>query len=1560
MTVSFSGFASVLDRTIFTGKGPIVKRPLSLLTGSNLRVVSATDVDVPTGNFSSSDVGKLLEISGSPNGRNDGRFRIDEALSKTRLRLGGASLSVLDLTATVVRVCSLANELKDKFNAHRLNLVSHGDTDLINQVTSPFAVDMTSAITLVNELRAKVLSHVLLDSPIHAIPDEENVPTVAVADGIGTLVSLVNDVRESFDHHRKSLVHTARDNDNRVRTQYVAPVVGTGPDSGPHTWTLFNPRIGEIADDPSDVVVRVNGTPVLVDAVFGLLGAVVLSAKPSSGSNVQVDYDFMSNPPTQMLRMNSWEFVLNQAGLDGQCGLPGHKYKARSYLIHPGDVRDMRSPQLPTKVGWKYKGFELAGSALLNQSSTLLTNTPVGKLRRTVLFKTIQEVVIGYDAVTLPDMASDPWTFSGVASTDAIDGHELLLQDSSFTEGTSSRPPFYYKSVDLSFPCSVSSAFRLRAAEDVPDGAMVGPAFGICDGPRLAIVGLLLTPATGISSAIDLVSSIRSHFSSHLVEVGMHRPSDSGRTPTIPAAQNLDVLLLLANQIRSLFNSHVLDASVHMSADNADVVTSPAATTLAGAITLVNELRIRYNAHVISGVHWASTPDEVPQVRQVGILIDAGRPSLSESWSCSQHDWTLETTYRLARDAVGSVQLYAGGSVDSLAQVSHTALPASSAFDADMDLAQQIFFGSLSREASSTSRWTFVRADITPVDSVQLPDNKSVIYDPSIVPEEDSFAPWITVGQGGREFSSVSSLTVDSTASVSSLEQSQLGDLSGAYRGFLRLEPVLQDSTASSIEFGVSVAYNSFSVDNESVGVFLDDGLLSTHLLFLQSSPSPATVTSTAVAFSIAPGDSLIFAVDGGITQTVTWGVTSTTVNGAASVINTAVGFPFASPTSGPGQLVLTSATSGASSQIRIDGGRAAEKLGISPGFYFGKDSNPEPRVSWSGANPPGSESPPWESTGDQPSDMMGRTLRITDSDASDFRVFSFSDPLYTESVFGSPLDWKLDVRLEIISHTSGTPVASGSNLRPCGAMVVVDEGIVGKSVELHLVDDVFGTPYVAVYSYHATTNVLTVVAEYPFDWRKGIHSYNLFTNKGADLCMVLADGAVLGTFSYSTLAAGILGPAVTFGSGGSAVANADLRTSQSVVDWHSVFIMKDGKISDPSAPSRRFIGLYKGGDSATLSSYYLHQVDWTVPHVYKIVRDPRGSVSVYVDSARTPSISVNYDVLSLPPSSASFLAPLCDRQSCVAFGSFSSSEMSRTVWTSLNYSLGRITLTDRRVVGHHVLNRSSIMTSPDHLISAAPHAHSNFRQYSGGVPTDDFLGDPNVPAYTVLGKGTPPVPMTQDVQARGGMVKTTVLVRDIQSSDLVNTPGTLADLDDDVGSSISLSPAANTTQNRVVVVNLIKKSYLDHLSRSRVHVSRDLVDVPTLPDAVDEPTAVALANQLKALYNFHIVAASGDSGGKVHVANDVTNGVVTADATGGASLGSLLESLRTSFNSHIVEPGVHGASVFIRIEPPPRAVYSRTRFYRQESGTPELVAPAGDEVTGILTDGSTIINLTP
>jgi hypothetical protein len=1481
VSISFTGLDSVLDRTLFTRKGPIVKSPLPLVTGAGLTILSSNTVSIPTGTFTESNVGHTLSITGSPDGGNDGLFPISQVLSATKLKLSGRGFDVLNFQATTARIVELVNDLKRTYELHRTQAGVHGTNDTFNPVSSAYAVDFPSAVILMNELRTKSAAHLNLVGPlppVHKVPDEQDQILLPVAHDMASALLLVNALRRSFEAHRQNLeFHLVSDTVNRVNVKHVRPVLGSGPTTGPFAWTVFDPRTGQIADDPSDVSAKVNGSPVSIDAVFGLLGAVVLTSRPTALDSVSVDYGFMPNIPVQLKRTNSFEFGLNQFGNGNFGGLPEHRYRARSYLPDPDRFdKTVSSPFQPKRVGWKYKALERAYSACLNDPTTLLLNVPSNKTFYPVLSETVGEVTVRYDPTTLPQNAVDPWIFEGSGNLSlAPGGTELKIVDITAASGPNSRPPFFTHAVSFEYESITSAAFRAKVDVDETshlqlDGANTGVGFGLSDGAKVALFGFVVTKATNLSSAIVLANSLKAKFDAHLVLTGTHRPNDPGSALDVVDATSLGSLIILVNRIKKFYNSHLAKGPVvvHQVLDVVNTVSTLDADDEATATALVNELYDKYNAHLVQyGVHYVNDgSNAMVPARQVGILTNRGFPEFDTSWNSYAVDWSQYSTYRISRVPGGKVSLFLTGFVEPIAVVEHADLPLSSSMDLRLDPMQQVFFGSVGAQPTSTSRWSFVRANVTPVDANQIENNKSVDYFPAFVPELDPVAPWITVGQAGFDRVSGGVLISDSTASADQSVVENLGLTTGAYKGYLRLEPILAASTACVVEFQASLGFWTHSLDNKAAGVFIDDGIFSTQFVFLQATPTPATVSGTSPEpYGIAANDLLILAFGNELPVTIQFPAPVTTAADAAAVINEALGFSFASTvtsvnTSGPTTVVkLTDSTVGAASKFQLIGGDALTKLGMSPGTYFGLDSNPEPKVSWFGEDFPDRDFPAWTQTGGQTSELLNRTLRITDSSTSDFRTYVLANPLFTAPVLSASQDWKCDFRMKVLSFAAGDPVATGSGLNFCGGLVNLDEGPQGKNVEVQISQDQFGNPFLNVLSYNAMTGNLDSMAEFPFNWNDGnVHSYDVYTSKLSGLVLVLADNVVLGTFMYASLNPGFNGPSVSFGSGANAVSNADLSTAKSSIEWSSVSVFRDGKVSDPLAASRRYVGVYGGGDPSLLSSYYVHQVDWTVPHSYRLVRDPVHSVSVFIDGGDVPVISINYDPLKLPPSSSSFLSGVTEGRQCIAFGGFNPFELSRTIWASLKYSLGKLTLTDLMIPPHQVVNQANVVSSPEHLRTKLSHVHQGFNVYSGGTPVDDFLANADLGAATELNEGMAPVPLTQTLEVRGGLEQTITPVSTIPTSTFVNTKGFLSDFEDDTVNGVDHDPAvveSSAVPLFVARVNDLRARFNAHIVQSGVHYVNDVADQVLLPPSIDLATALVLLNDVRNKYLTHLFA---------------------------------------------------------------------------------------------------------
>jgi hypothetical protein len=722
----------------------------------------------------------------------------------------------------------------------------------------------------------------------------------------------------------------------------------------------------------------------------------------------------------------------------------------------------------------------------------------------------------------------------------------------------------------------------------------------------------------------------------------------------------------------------------------------------------------------------------------------------------------------------------------------------------------------------------------------------------------------------------------------------------------------------------------------------LDDDLFTMQVAFLQFSPSPAETTGTvSELFNLATSDTFIIRVGSTASKTVLFAVTDITAALVCAKINTAFGFGFATPSSG--RVRLTSPDLGSDATFEIIGGSALTKLGFSVGQFIGADANDEPKVSWFGDDFPEKKNPPWVIGGSQSAILLGNTLRVTDSSTADFITYSQENPVVTNQAITIDKDWKLNFRFAVLSFAPGDALITPGpylTLDFAGLLVNVDEGPGGKNLEVHLATDGPDT-YINLVSFNSITGNLDVIAQYAFAWSDGqTHSINVFTNKIVNQILVFGDGVALvplvgPTPAFTLLKSGVSGPAITFGSGSVGASNVDLMSARSVVDWQSVNIIRDNKINDATAASRRFVGLYTGGETNDIDSYLLYQIDWTLPHTYRLIRDPLTAVSLFVDGGSIPVITTSYDSLSLPPNTISYLNRVTNGRSTVAFGSFDSTEISRSRWEYVKYSIGKLTTTELRIPSHNLLNQTNVITSGEHLRTNLPHTHHGFTVYSGGTPMDDFLAEEELQASTTLNEGTPPVPMTQDLESRGGLVKVATLIGTVPTPDFVNFPGDISNFSDDdinVVGDFSIADIANelkekfnshilnlsfhsiadtgnsvvatdatTIPTSVTLLNAIKFAFNNHLVSPGVHLSDDLVNTVVTPNAFDLTSAITLANDIHAKYSAHIISTT------FHLTFDLVDSMVMDPITNTLDSSiAMVNDLRAKYLGHLVQVGVH------------------------------------------------------
>lgn len=266
---------------------------------------------------------------------------------------------------------------------------------------------------------------------------------------------------------------------------------------GVTTWEVYDPRNGEIADDPADVEVRVNSLPVAVEAVIGLLGQIVLAAAPGPADDVKADYSFLCNPTVEVRRFNSKEFRFNAWNRDQ--GYPndasGHHYRYNNVMISPSDFvpADMQAKlDQPLQRDLKYRAYERAYSALMNDPNLLLFNAPHHKIAYPQLQRTIEGSFVNYQPTALPEAyPATPWVRKGSGAASLV-FNRLVVGDTTGGPFPAGDPIFWTRPIDLTFPHVYAMTWQTQVDSVTAfEGVWTGVAAGFSGELKAVVVGYL-------------------------------------------------------------------------------------------------------------------------------------------------------------------------------------------------------------------------------------------------------------------------------------------------------------------------------------------------------------------------------------------------------------------------------------------------------------------------------------------------------------------------------------------------------------------------------------------------------------------------------------------------------------------------------------------------------------------------------------------------------------------------------------------------------------------------------------------------------------------------------------------------------------------------------------------------------------------------------------------------------------------------------------------------------------------------------------------------------------
>ena len=314
-----------------------------------------------------------------------------------------------------------------------------------------------------------------------------------------------------------------------------APFVGDAANTNAFALTGCGPLVKGWGDatpaTKQDVSILVNGIPVEVDHVNPYVGKIFpvipIPLMPPGIMDVTVDYIWFPCPIVEFAGLNTEGLVLNRVDCKPTCNnrepgtgwssgplLPGGGKSTPAGWRFPMTVvigaRQTRKPLLRSP---RFVGFQKAYTAALNSPTTLLLNRDPHRVALPPEQEMPEGQAIFYDGVEDPRISDPPWVLTGVNddgffTTDALSFQPFTpegvfqIVDASSGSYNEGQVAFYSREIDTSFDSTILIVSRFFVDRDTVngegtsvetlDGVFTGVAFGAHTNNHLYVVGALL------------------------------------------------------------------------------------------------------------------------------------------------------------------------------------------------------------------------------------------------------------------------------------------------------------------------------------------------------------------------------------------------------------------------------------------------------------------------------------------------------------------------------------------------------------------------------------------------------------------------------------------------------------------------------------------------------------------------------------------------------------------------------------------------------------------------------------------------------------------------------------------------------------------------------------------------------------------------------------------------------------------------------------------------------------------------------------------------------------
>jgi hypothetical protein len=474
-----------------------------------------------------------------------------------------------------------------------------------------------------------------------------------------------------------------------------------------------------------DVEVRLDGGIIDISGVNPYVGEIYptipIPLATSGTFAVDVDYIWFANPAMELAGLNTRGLTLStwdrSDGHDAESVSPlpeGSVGASRTNRFPMGVALGPYTRPSPKRIGHKYIGWQKDYSALTNAPTTLLLNRDPHAVSVDGLSAEALAGAGVFDGVGTPTHATTPWILDG-DDTGAEGTTSYTLVDASSGPYGIGTAAFYKRFDDLSLDTFVSESARFRIPEYEADGVFTGVGVGLHDGAHLAFVGALVVD--GVSHVGILIDASIPHLEEGWA-VGPSA-SASGITQSVIRVDYADFPAGFGEHQRFRVASGA-QAGVYTVAvcginldDDGSVL-----------ITLTTELPAN-----IQG------------------FGDAAFTILFETlWADQFISLRLSSVF-----PAGSLEVYLGGAlsglVGSLSEVAP--FPAQTSLILPASERGVMFWGSLSRRATSTSIWDLAQYTNTPRLMTQTAQGITALTEMNVIPQEDPNDPWFLVGGFG-------------------------------------------------------------------------------------------------------------------------------------------------------------------------------------------------------------------------------------------------------------------------------------------------------------------------------------------------------------------------------------------------------------------------------------------------------------------------------------------------------------------------------------------------------------------------------------------------------------------------------------------------------------------------------------------------------------------------------------------------------------------------------------------------------------------------------------------